>query len=138
MKKRCSVCGQESEASFNACSACLTPFIETPISQVRTLRGKQESLKSNSRAIELEAVLKDITLISTLSQKEKSTVYLGQHLSSKQRFAVRVSSHDTEEQRQQFLKTAALLEKLQHSATPRIHRYGALIVFLKGVLPTYK
>jgi serine/threonine protein kinase len=126
MKKRCFVCGQESAASFNTCSACLTPFIDTSLSQVRTLRDKQDFLKSNSRAIELEAALKDLTLLSVISQKEKSIVYLAQHLSSKTKFAVRVSSYTTEEQRQRSLNNTIILEKLQHSAAPRIYQHGVL------------
>ena len=126
MRKRCGVCGQESEISFNTCSACLAPFIDTPISQVRTLRNKQESLKSNARAIELEAALCDTTLLSVLSQKEQSTVYLAMHQPSKEKRAVRVSHYTNEGERQRFLSTAALLGRLEHPALPKLHQHGTL------------
>lgn len=126
MKKRCSVCGQESEASFNTCSSCLTPFKETPISQVRTIRNKQESLKSNPRAIELEAALKNIILLSVISQKEKSTVYLAEDPLSKEKRAVRVSSYSLPEERQRFLENAAQLQRLNHHGTPTLYQYGTL------------
>ena len=121
MKKYCPLCCGECEASTTMCGFCLAPFPDKGITRI-----PKKAISNNSLVAEIESTLKGITLVGVLSQKEKITVYLAESPLSKEKFAIKVVTSPTREERQNLLDAAGLLQKIQHPGVAKIYKYGAL------------
>jgi serine/threonine protein kinase len=129
MKKFCPLCCGECEASTTVCGFCLAPFPDKGITRI-----PKKMISNNSLVSEVESALKGINIVAMLSQKDKVTVYLAENPISKEKFAVKVVTHSTREEKQSLLEATGLLQQMQHPGVAKIYQYGALSfgVFIKS------
>jgi serine/threonine protein kinase len=126
MKKRCTQCCQENASSAVVCGFCLEPFPKASLSLIKTIDTNQGGQLTHTDTADIEAALKDMVLVSVVSQKEHSVVYSAENVLTKERYVVKVQHYEAQKDRVFFLERNRQLQKIQHPSVMRVVQFGAL------------